>query len=62
LSIQNFSFTLDISIFLNYNIKVITVTETVARIKAQREAAFGASRKQVVLGEDHSRVADAKGQ
>ena len=36
------------------------MTEKVARAKAQRETAVGASRRQVTLGEDHSRVADAK--
>ena len=42
-----------------YNVSVKTVTETVARTKAYREAAVGASRKSVTLSEDHSRVADA---
>ena len=42
-----------------YNVSIKTVTETVARTKAYREAAVGASRKSVTLSEDHSRVADA---
>ena len=35
------------------------MTEKVARAKAQRETAVGASRRQVPLCENHSRVADA---
>ena len=38
---------IDFFYFILYNVKVITVTETVAVAKAQREAAFGASRKRL---------------
>ena len=33
------------------------MTERVARIKVQRESVFGASRRQVIRGENHSRAA-----
>ena len=51
---------IDFSLILLYNVKVITVTETVAEAKAYREAAVGESRKRLPSCENHSRVAGAK--